>query len=150
MPQKRTETAQNQKKAVPPYKDVKTGGFVGNGEKMTVTEFRDLYGNGNYPSKSKSKYNAVPKVVDQIRFASTKEANRYADLKFMENAGEITALQRQVKFKLVGCNYFADSCYFDYSTKQWITEDTKGFKTATYKTKRKQMFEVYGITILET
>ena len=36
MPQKRTETAQNQKKAVPPYKDVKTGGFVGNGEKMTV------------------------------------------------------------------------------------------------------------------
>ena len=114
MPQKLTETAQNQKKAVPPYKDVKTGGFVGNGEKITVTEFRDLYGNGKYPSKSKSKYNAVPKVVDQIRFASTKEANRYADLKFMENAGEITALQRQVKFKLVGCNYFADFCYFDY------------------------------------
>ncbi len=115
---------------------------------MTAEQFRDYIKTKTLPSKSK--YNAKPKEVDGIRFSSTKEADRYVALKLMQNGNEITALQRQVKFKLVGCTYFLDFMYFDYSTKQMVYEDTKGMRLSSYKIKKRQMFELYGITILET
>ncbi len=114
---------------------------------MSAEEWR-LFINGRNES-TKNKYHAKPKEVEGIRFASTKEADRYATLKCMQNANEITGLQRQVKFKLVGCNYFLDFMYFDYASKQMIFEDVKGVRTPTYKIKKKQMKEIYNIEIKE-
>ena len=100
-------------------------------------------------------------------FDSQKEANRWIELKLMERAGEITKLQRQVKyvlipaqyeenqgkgkrFKLVEreCAYVADFVYQD-KLGNLNVEDTKGFKTKNYVIKRKLMLHVYGIRIKE-
>ena len=139
-----------------------------------------------------NKYRNKKIEVDGIVFDSKKEANRYRELKLLEDAGEIINLQRQVKFLLIPsqrepdkrgarggivkgnllereCSYIADFVYAVpiYYEKQYTTtegktgkmevvddfelvvEDTKGFRTADYKIKRKLMLYVHGIKIKE-
>ena len=99
----------------------------------------------------KYKNNAVE--LDGIKFDSKREARRYAELKLLERAGEITGLQRQVKFELIPaqyetverysdktgkklkdakrllekeCSYIADFVYFIDG--QLIVEDVKGYR----------------------
>lgn len=88
-----------------------------------------------------------------LKFDSEKESRRYTDLKMLQNAKKITALQMQVPFMLVGCKYVADFVYFDFEKKEFVVEDVKSVATrklSTYRIKNKQMFEIYGIKILET
>jgi len=64
-----------------------------------------------------SKYRAVKTVVDNITFASKKEAARYQELRLMEKAGEIRYLELQPRFdfKVNGINlgfYKADFLYW--------------------------------------
>jgi hypothetical protein len=47
-----------------------------------------------------SKYRAKPTEVDNIRFASKKEAKRYAELKLLEKAGEVRRIELQPSFDL--------------------------------------------------
>lgn len=129
-------------------------------ERMTIEELRRhsreitsrSYGSGT------SKYHAK-KVGGH---ASKKEHNRANQLKLMQRAGLISALQEQVSFELIppqhdsagkllehACRYIADFVYRDQSG-QLIVEDTKGFKTPEYKIKRKLMLSVHGIRIKET
>lgn len=105
--------------------------------------------------KKKRKYgNKITTLSSGLVFDSEKEANRYTDLKLLQNAKKITALQMQVPFVLVGCTYVADFVYFDMEgRKEFIVEDVKSVATrklSTYRIKNKQMFELYGIRILET
>ena len=104
--------------------------------------------------KKKRKYgNKITTLSSGLVFDSEKEANRYTDLKLLQNAKKITALQMQVPFVLVGCKYIADFVYFDMEKKEFIVEDVKSVATrrlSTYRIKNKQMFELYGIRILET
>lgn len=106
------------------------------------------------------KYRNKRTVIGGITFDSKKEANRYCELKLLEKAGVIKNLELQKKFVLIPaqmidgkliereCSYRAD---FVYETKDGIVaEDTKGFRTAEYKIKRKLMLERYGIRILES
>lgn len=51
------------------------------------------------------KYKNNPVEYDGINFDSKREAKRYAELKLLERAGEITDLQRQVKFELIPAQY---------------------------------------------
>lgn len=107
-----------------------------------------------------SKYHNKQVTVDGIRFDSIREANRWQELKLMERAHEITDLQRQVPFKLVptcktrrgktvyGVSYIADFVYRDNFGRQ-VVEDSKGFKTDSYKLKYKLMLWIYGIEIQE-
>ena len=108
----------------------------------------------------KGKYNNTKVEIDGITFDSKKEANRYCELKLLEKSGEIKNLELQKKYILIPaqridgkliereCSYRAD---FVYETKDGIVvEDTKGFRTAEYKIKRKLMLERYGIRILES
>jgi hypothetical protein len=104
--------------------------------------------------RSPSKYAAVRTAVDGITFASRREAKRYAELRLLEKAGEISRLVTQPHFPLevqgvLVCTYIAD---FSYSKRDdaWIVEDCKGVRTAVYRIKRKLMKAVYGIEILET
>lgn len=77
-----------------------------------------------------TKYRAIPTTVDNIRFASKKEAARYTELKLLFRAGKIQTLELQPEFKLhsygdgtyIG-TYRADFAYFDGQRR--IVEDVK-------------------------
>ena len=117
------------------------------------------------------KYQNHKTVIDGITFDSKLEANRYAELKILEKAGEISNLQLQVEFVLIPeqrepstvtktgkekkgklierkCSYFADFVYNDKDG-NLVVEDTKGMRTTEYKIKRKLMLYVHGIQIQE-
>jgi hypothetical protein len=103
----------------------------------------------------RSKYGAVATVVDNIRFASQAEARRYGELKLLEKAGEICALQCQVRYPLfVGPHnawigsYVADFSY-TIAGEPLVIEDVKGFKTPLYRWKKKHVEAQYGVTIRE-
>lgn len=118
-----------------------------------------------------SKYHAKKITVNGKVFDSKKEYRRFCELYLLEKAGEISDLQRQVKFVLIPaqyepdtigkrgavkrgkliereCSYLADFVYTQDG--KTVVEDTKGFKTADYKIKRKLMLYVHGIRIKET
>lgn len=106
-----------------------------------------------------NKYHSKKITRDGMTFDSLKEYRRWCDLLLLEEAGEITGLERQTSFELIpsqringkvverACNYKADFTY--YKDGQWIVEDTKGFKTKDYIIKRKLMLRVFGIRINE-
>lgn len=119
------------------------------------------------------KYGAVPTLVDGIKFASKKEANRYRELRLLEKAGEIWDLELQPKFplsvpstpgylrgafrKCIDANgtvrlgeYRGDFKYRDKRTIPYVVEDVKGFKTPLYRWKKKHVEAQYGIEIRET
>jgi hypothetical protein len=88
-----------------------------------------------------------------IQFDSLREMERYKALLWREKAGEISDIQRQVRYKfvhndvLIGA-YVADFVYLESG--QTVIEDSKGAKTAEYKLKKKMMMAFHGITIRET
>lgn len=95
---------------------------------------------------AKSKYGAKPVIIDGIRFASTKEGNRYSELRLLERAGVITQLDIQPKFPLSIdgkhiCNYLGDFVYFENNAR--VVEDVKGVKTPVYRLKRKMLLACY-------
>ena len=123
-----------------------------------------------HAARSGHKYGAKPTVVDGIRFASQKEAKRYQELKLLERAGEIEALELQPRFVLktllttgmmrhavkalagehpVVGSYVADFKYYDLRDTTWKIEDVKGFKTPLYRWKKKHVEAQYGVTIRE-
>lgn len=125
----------------------------------------------------KNKYYAKKVYVDNIAFASKKEANRYTELKTLQQAGKIQDLQMQVKFEIIPAQY---EDIIQYSPKQHkpkvvkklverkvdyvadfvyrqgdelVVEDVKGFRDgAAYRIfalKRKLMLQVHGIKVKE-
>jgi hypothetical protein len=100
------------------------------------------------------KYGAVKTVVDGIMFASKKEAKRYQELRLLEKAKQIRALELQPVFKLmVGEHqigkYVADFGYWDVIAARTVYEDAKGFKTPMYRWKVKHVAAQYGIKVVE-
>ena len=96
---------------------------------------------------SRSKYKAVPTVVDGVRFASKAEAKRDAELQLLAKAGDIINLKRQPRFPLVVngvkvCTYVGDWRYRERA--RWkhqadtfcdVVEDRKGVLTPAFKIK---------------
>lgn len=104
--------------------------------------------------KKKSKYNNSKTEVDGIVFDSTKEANRYKELRLHLKAGEIGLLKRQVEYELnpggtYSLKYISDFEYIITSTGEHVVEDVKGFKTREYLKKRRLMKKVHRIVITE-
>lgn len=102
----------------------------------------------------RNKYGNRKVVIDNKEFDSQKEGNRYLELKLLQRAGKIKDLKLQVKFELIpkqqgerACNYIADFVYEENG--ETVVEDTKGFRTADYKIKRKLMLYRHGIRIRE-
>lgn len=101
--------------------------------------------------RSNSKYGNIKCEYDGQKFDSLKERNRYAELQLLQKAGEISELQRQVKFELQPAFYHAGRkirpiiyvCDFFYKEKdKYIIEDVKSPATrnnAAYKLKKKMM-----------
>lgn len=106
-------------------------------------------------TKQVGKFFAVPTVVDNIRFASKNEANRYFELKVLLRAGEIADLKVQPRFPLVVnghkvCVYVADFAYRDRAG-ALVVEDVKSKPTMTpaYRLKKKLLQALEGITVQE-
>ena len=107
------------------------------------------------------KYRNQKVQVDGITFDSKKEAARWAELKLLERAGEISFLERQPSFVLIPKQtrdgklverqlvYKADFSYQDNKTGETVVEDVKGFKTREYLIKRKLLLWEYGISVKE-
>ena len=99
-----------------------------------------------------NKYNASKQTIDNIRFPSKAEADRYRYLKFRLLAGEITDLKTQPKFTLLesfeygdervrGINYTADFQYQENG--RTIIEEVKGFETRDFKLRWKLVRHQY-------
>lgn len=101
------------------------------------------------------KYRNNPVVVDGVHFDSKKEAARWAELKAMEAAGEISGLRRQVRIPLVVngvrvATYVADAVYV--RTGKRVVEDVKSPVTRrlpVYRLKKRLLSAIYGIDINE-
>lgn len=126
-----------------------------------------------WPYRAANKYRNTKLNIDGEVFDSQKELRRYRELRLMEAAGEISNLQRQVKYILIPtqrepdtigkrggikkgrliekeCAYWADFVYIgkDGDT---VVEDVKSeiTRTTEYRIKRKLMLYRYGIRIQE-
>ena len=103
-----------------------------------------------------SKYHNREVEIDGIKFDSTKEGERYLELKLLLKAGKIRDLQMQVEFELIpkqggerACKYKADFVYHMADTGKMVVEDVKGKRTREYIIKRKLMLWRHGIKIVE-
>jgi len=105
------------------------------------------------------KYGAKPTTVDGIRFHSKAEAARWSELKLLEKAGELGAIERQPRYPLyakgpahpydlqhIG-DYVADFRYRLGPQGILTVEDVKGFMTPLAKWKIKHCELQYGISI---
>ena len=97
----------------------------------------------------KHKFGAKPTVIDEKRFASQKEARYYQALKQRQATGEILFFLMQVPFCLAGgVKYRLDFLEF-HSDGSVHCIDVKGFRTQTYILKKKQVEDLYPVTIEE-
>jgi hypothetical protein len=114
-------------------------------------------------TKKRSKYGAVPTVVDGVRFASKAEFNRWYDLSMLERAGKISQLERQVVYELApsvhiqgeprrrpALRCIVDIRYFDIAKGHFVIEDTKGQDTPVSRIKRHLMKSIHGIDVVIT
>lgn len=110
---------------------------------------------------NESKYHNQKTVVNGITFDSKKEATRWNELRLLEQAGKITALNRQLKIevcpktKLHKARYYVcDFVYFDKEKNKTIYEDTKGYKKGLayqlFSLKRDILYWRHQIEITET
>jgi len=90
-----------------------------------------------------------------MMFDSKWEAERYAQLYKLSQAGEIQELERQIRFNIVVndqkiCAYVADFTYYERdenSEKKFVVEDAKGVETPEFKLKKKLMLAANNIDI---
>jgi hypothetical protein len=111
---------------------------------ISLAEYKKLTAKSE---KKKHKYNAKPVVIDGIHFKSTKEGEYYNKLKFAKLSGELINFYMQVPFRLPGkTTYWLD---FLEIWKNGIVKhtDTKGALTQVFLIKKRQVEEIYGITI---
>ena len=99
-----------------------------------------------------NKYRNKKVIVDEKKFDSKREGNRYKELKLLERAGEIKNLELQPRFLLQDSfkkngrtfrkiEYVADFKYIENG--KTIVEDVKGIQTDVFKLKHKIFEKVY-------
>ncbi len=104
--------------------------------------------------KPRSKYRAIPVVIDGIRFASKAEGARYGTLKLEQTAGFITGLKCHPRFELHGKDGSHIGWYsgdFEYQRNGvYVLEDVKSpitARTAAFRRTQKLMLSSHGIEI---
>lgn len=95
--------------------------------RLSVSDYRKLA-----KPKKRAKYGNVRKVLDGIKFHSKGEAKRWAELKLLERAGQISNLERQVKMPLAAWgnpitigHFVVDFRYIEHGV--YCYEDWKGY-----------------------
>jgi hypothetical protein len=99
--------------------------------------------------RHRHKFNAVRVEYDGIKFSSKREGNYYLTLMQAQKAGELLFFLRQVPFHLPGGVRYV--CDFQEFWKDGSVRfvDSKGFKTESYKAKKKMVEALFPVTILE-
>ena len=105
------------------------------------------------PNK-KAKFKNIRVQNDDGKFDSKWEAERFQQLRLLENAGAIRELRAQVSFPLMANDeqvgsYVADAVYFDVKLNRKVVEDAKGCKTPLYRWKARHFKAQYGFAITE-
>ena len=101
----------------------------------------------------RAKYGNRKVMIDGILFDSKREAAYYSELKIREKAGEVTGVEMQRPFALLGANgtlmatFRADFCFWDNAAGRFRCIDVKGFDTPVGKLKRKMMKGLLGIDV---
>lgn len=118
---------------------------------MNAKDFAALTG---LPATRKNKYGNEITIVDNVKFASKREANRYAELKILEAAGKISQLLLQPRYRLeiegiLIATYVGDFAYWHHHVGRVVVEDSKGVKTRVYLMKKQLMLAIHGIDIVE-
>ena len=109
-----------------------------------------LTGEARMPRKGlgiRHKYGARPTSIDGLRFDSALESRRYADLKLLQQAGEVCFFLRQTPFDLPGgVKYRVDFTVF-WADGRVTFEDVKGMRTPMFELKKKQVEALYPVAI---
>lgn len=114
----------------------------------------------NSIDQKKSKYHNTKVEYKGIKFDSVREMRHYQLLEYMQKNGEIKDLRLQVPFELIPsykinnktvrkCVYVADFTYITTKDDKLHVIDTKGFRTDTYKLKKKLFEYKYGVEVEE-
>ena len=101
----------------------------------------------------RSKYQNKRRLLDGVLFDSEGEATRWAELKILGRAGQISELDRQVRIKLevngtLICTYVADFAYREAG--KYVVEEFKGFWTPDAKLKWKLAQALYPDYVFKT
>lgn len=107
---------------------------------------------------ARNKFGAVKTTIDGFTFDSAAEAERYAELKILQAAGEIAGLELQPIYELQPrfkhgkkiirpITYRADFRYVVTETGQTVVEDVKGIETEVFKIKSKMLLHVHGVEV---
>ncbi len=125
-------------------------------ERLTAAEYQEQ----TTAPKGGNKYSAQKTVVQGITFDSKREAQRWAQLRLLERAGEISEIKLQVPIMLVGqkgpllsrtgrqMRLTVDFTYKNNKTGLTVYEDAKGTPTRDYEV-RKAVAEAMGYEIIE-
>jgi hypothetical protein len=116
---------------------------------------RDALKSAGVDVPAPAKYRNRKVTVGGETWDSEREYARWLVLQAMERDGLIRDLRRQVPVDLVVngvkvCRWVADATYFDTATGRVEWEDTKGFRTQTYRVKAKLFAAIFGQPIRET
>jgi len=89
-----------------------------------------------------AKYGNRKVTLDGYTFDSKAEAQRYRELRLLEQAGELIYLLVHPRFELLpkvgrerSIVYVADFCYLEGDPNHYIVEDVKGVETAIFRLK---------------
>ena len=119
---------------------------------------------GDPKTAKRHKYGVAPKAdrtVDGIVFDSLKEARFYVAIKRLEAAGIVSDLELQPEFVwdnisrdpetgrefVTRQKYRADFAYTEAGQRRY--DDVKGYRTRTYRRKKRIVEAVFGVTIEE-
>lgn len=95
------------------------------------------------------KFHNVPTEADGITFHSKKEAQYYQSLLLARRSGDLLFFLRQLPFHLPGgVRYVVDFGEF-WKNGEVRFVDVKGFKTASYLTKKRLVEALYPVKIIE-
>lgn len=101
---------------------------------------------------ARNKFGNEKTDVDNIRFDSKAESQRYGELKMMERGGLIQGFEMQVPYDLevngvLICKYMADFV-ITWPDGVVTVEDVKGVQTPDFKLKKKLMWAIHNIDII--
>ena len=120
-------------------------------ERLTSKEYQ-----AQSSKPKRSKYGSKRTMVDGVLFDSKAEGAYYSMLKMREKAGEVSAVELQRPFPILGpkgeliCTYKADFCFWDHKADRFRVVDVKGVETSVFKLKRKMMRILLGIEVETT
>ncbi len=128
--------------------------------RMTEEQFEAVKNRFHPPEpKSENKYGNRRFTNDEGRWDSKREYARWCDLKLLQAAGKISELRRQVVYELLPqcvlagrrhrpIRFVADFVYVEDQALK--VEDSKGFRNRLYQLKRRLMWQLLGIEVVET